>query len=51
MAVRTVSVTNDVQIAYSSTEGYVPVTSKAQESDEYQDYLSRCGRIIQPIMM
>ncbi|MBE6542584.1 MAG: extracellular solute-binding protein, partial [Ruminococcaceae bacterium] len=24
--------TNDVQIAYSSTEGYVPVTSKAQES-------------------
>lgn len=35
--------TNDVQIAYSETEGYVPVTLKAQESDEYQDYLSRCG--------
>lgn len=35
--------TNDVQIAYSETEGYVPVTSKAQESPEYQDYLSRCG--------
>ncbi|MDO4303532.1 MAG: extracellular solute-binding protein [Bacillota bacterium] len=35
--------TNDVQIAYSETEGYVPVTSKAQESAEYQDYLSRCG--------
>ena len=35
--------TNDVQIAYSQTEGYVPVTSKAQESDEYQDYLSREG--------
>lgn len=35
--------TNDVQIAYSETEGYVPVTSKAQKSDEYQDYLSRCG--------
>ena len=35
--------TNDVQIAYSQTEGYVPVTSKAQESPEYQDYLSRCG--------
>ncbi len=35
--------TNDVQIAYSETEGYVPVTSKAQESEEYQDYLSRCG--------
>lgn len=35
--------TNDVQIAYSETEGYVPVTLKAQQSDEYQDYLSRCG--------
>jgi len=35
--------TNDVQIAYSSTEGYVPVTAKAQESDEYKDYLSREG--------
>lgn len=35
--------TNDVQIAYSETEGYVPVTSKAQESDEYKDYLSKCG--------
>jgi multiple sugar transport system substrate-binding protein len=35
--------TNDVQIAYSETEGYVPVTSKAQESAEYQDYLSRSG--------
>lgn len=35
--------TNDVQIAYSETEGYVPVTSKAQSSPEYQDYLSRCG--------
>lgn len=35
--------TNEVQIAYSETEGYVPVTSKAQESEEYQDYLSRCG--------
>ena len=35
--------TNDVQIAYSQTEGYVPVTSKAQNSAEYQDYLSRCG--------
>lgn len=34
---------NDVQIAYSETEGYVPVTSKAQESEEYQEYLSRCG--------
>lgn len=35
--------TNKVQIAYSQTEGYVPVTSKAQESAEYQDYLARCG--------
>ena len=35
--------TNDVQIAYSQTEGYVPVTSKAQQSEMYQDYLSRAG--------
>lgn len=35
--------TNEVQIAYSQTEGYVPVTSKAQNSAEYQDYLSREG--------
>lgn len=35
--------TNDVQIAYAQTEGYVPVTSKAQNSAEYQDYLSRSG--------
>ncbi|MBQ8507119.1 MAG: extracellular solute-binding protein [Clostridia bacterium] len=35
--------TNEVQIAYAGTEGYVPVTSKAQDSAEYQDYLSRCG--------
>lgn len=35
--------TNDVQIAYSETEGYVPVTAKAQNSVEYQDYLSRAG--------
>ena len=34
---------NDVQIAYSSTEGYVPVTTKAQNSEVYQDYLSRAG--------
>jgi multiple sugar transport system substrate-binding protein len=35
--------TNEVQIAYSQTEGYVPVTSKAQQSETYQDYLSREG--------
>ncbi len=35
--------TNSVQISYAQTEGYAPVTSKAQESPEYQDYLSRSG--------
>lgn len=35
--------TNEVQIAYSQTEGYVPVTKKAQENFEYKDYLSRSG--------
>ena len=36
--------TNEVQIGYAQTEGYVPVTSKAQNSPEYQDYLSRAGQ-------
>ena len=35
--------TNEVQIAYSQTEGYVPVTKKAQSSNEYQNYLNRAG--------
>ena len=35
--------TNEVQIAYAETEGYSPVTSKARQSEEYQDYLSRAG--------
>ncbi len=35
--------TNEVQCAYSKTEGYVPVTTKARESVEYKDYLSRAG--------
>ena len=35
--------TNQVQIAYSQTEGYVPVTSKALNTPQYQDYLSRGG--------
>lgn len=35
--------TNEVQIAYSETEGYVPVTAKAQGSEEYQEYLAACG--------
>lgn len=32
--------TNEVQIAYAGTEGYVPVTTMAQESQEYQSYLN-----------
>ena len=35
--------TDEVQIAYAETEGYVPVTSKAQGTDEYQDYLASSG--------
>lgn len=35
--------TNQVQIPYSQTEGYVPVTTKAQNDPEYQDYLTRAG--------
>ena len=35
--------TNDVQIAYSETEGYVPVTTRARRSETYLDYLSRGG--------
>ena len=35
--------TNDVQIAYSETEGYVPVTQKARDTEEYKDYLARSG--------
>ncbi|MGN0161077.1 MAG: ABC transporter substrate-binding protein [Lachnospiraceae bacterium] len=36
--------TNEVQLSYSETEGYVPVTIKAQEAPEYQDYLAQCGK-------
>lgn len=35
--------TNETQINYAKTEGYVPVTLKAQQSEEYADYLARCG--------
>ncbi|MBQ6356889.1 MAG: extracellular solute-binding protein, partial [Solobacterium sp.] len=35
--------TNDVQIGYAETEGYVPVTSKARETDIYQAYLAEAG--------
>lgn len=35
--------TNDVQMAYAKTEGYVPVTKKAQEDPAYLDYLANAG--------
>ena len=35
--------TNDIQIAYAQTEGYLPVTLKAQNSQESQEYLERAG--------
>lgn len=34
---------NDVQIPYAKTEGYVPVTLKAQNSEAYKEYLSLSG--------
>ena len=34
---------NEVQIAYAQTEGYVPVTTKVQADPAYRDYLSRAG--------
>ena len=33
-------ISNDVQIGYSRTEGYIPVTYKAQEDPAYQEYLN-----------
>ena len=35
--------TNKVQTSYAETEGYVPVTSKARNTDEYQEYLNSEG--------
>ncbi len=35
--------TNGIQLGYAETEGYLPVTIKAQNSAEYQDYLARKG--------
>ena len=35
--------TNEIQMGYSETEGYLPVTLKAQNSTEYRDYLNRKG--------
>ena len=37
--------TNDAQISYATTEGYVPVTSKAQNSEEYKDYFAHMGEV------
>lgn len=34
---------NDIQISYSETEGYIPVTTKAIDDPSYQDYLSKGG--------
>lgn len=34
---------DDVQLGYAKTEGYAPVTTKAQKTDEYQEYLSLSG--------
>lgn len=34
---------NDVQIGYSQTEGYVPVTKKACEDERYVDYINNEG--------
>ena len=35
--------TYEVQTAYAQTEGYIPVTTQAQQSEGYLDYLSRAG--------
>ena len=34
---------NDAQLSYATTEGYAPVTYKAQNSDEYKDYFAHMG--------
>ncbi|MBO6048008.1 MAG: extracellular solute-binding protein, partial [Erysipelotrichaceae bacterium] len=36
--------TDDVQVAYAKTEGYVPVTSKARNTKEYKKYLADAGK-------
>ncbi|MCM1424463.1 MAG: extracellular solute-binding protein [bacterium] len=35
--------TDEVQIGYAKTEGYLPVTTKALSAPAYQDYLNRSG--------
>ena len=34
---------DEVQTAYAETEGYVPVTVRARNSEQYQDYVARKG--------
>jgi len=34
----------DIQLSYSQTEGYVPVTEDVRTSDQYKDYLSKAGQ-------
>ena len=36
--------TDGIQIPYSQTEGYAPVTADAQENPEYTDYLANAGK-------
>ena len=36
--------TDDVQVAYAKTEGYVPVTSKARNTKTYKKYLANAGK-------
>ena len=35
--------TNSVQLGYAQSEGYIPVTTKAQQSEAYLEYLSHSG--------
>ncbi len=35
--------TDDIQLGYARTEGYVPVTMRAQQNPDYLDYLARGG--------
>ena len=36
--------TNSVQLGYAQSEGYIPVTTKAQQSEAYLAYLSNSGK-------
>lgn len=36
-------ISNNIQIAYSTSEGYIPVTTKATNDPTYIDYLTRSG--------